>query len=60
MQKRPQITPREFAKAIESQPIATIPFDSKMFGTAADNGQMIAQIRPGTAPPRCSCRWRNG
>ena len=42
MHKRPEITPREFAKAIESQPIATIPFDSKMFGTAANNGQMIA------------------
>src|SRR5712671_7234142 len=44
MHKRPEITPREFAKALESQPIATIPFDSKMFGTAANNGQMIAQI----------------
>ena len=44
MHKRPEITPREFAKAIESQPIAAIPFDSKMFGTAANNGQMIAQI----------------
>jgi pilus assembly protein CpaE len=44
MHKRPEITPREFAKAIESQPIATIPFDSKMFGTAANNGQMIQQI----------------
>jgi len=44
MHKRPEITPREFAKAIESQPIATIPFDSKMFGTAANNGQMIAQV----------------
>jgi pilus assembly protein CpaE len=44
MHKRPEITPREFAKAIESQPIATIPFDSKLFGTAANNGQMIQQI----------------
>src|SRR5712672_1387132 len=44
MHKRPEITPREFAKALESQPIATIPFDSKLFGTAANNGQMIAQI----------------
>ena len=44
MHKRPEITPREFAKALESQPIAAIPFDSKMFGTAANNGQMIAQI----------------
>jgi pilus assembly protein CpaE len=44
MHKRPEITPREFAKAIEGQPIATIPFDSKLFGTAANNGQMIQQI----------------
>jgi pilus assembly protein CpaE len=44
MYKRPEITVREFAKAIESQPIAAIPFDSKMFGTAANNGQMIAQV----------------
>jgi pilus assembly protein CpaE len=44
MPKRPEITPREFAKAIESQPIAAIPFDPRMFGTAANNGQMIAEI----------------
>jgi pilus assembly protein CpaE len=44
MSKRPEITPREFAKAIESQPIASIPFDPRMFGTAANNGQMIAEI----------------
>jgi pilus assembly protein CpaE len=44
MPKRPEITPSEFAKAIESQPIASIPFDPRMFGTAANNGQMIAEI----------------
>jgi pilus assembly protein CpaE len=44
MPKRPEITPHEFAKAIESQPIASIPFDPRMFGTAANNGQMIAEI----------------
>jgi pilus assembly protein CpaE len=44
MSRRPEITPREFAKAIESPPIAAIPFDPKMFGTAANNGQMIAEI----------------
>jgi pilus assembly protein CpaE len=47
MHKRPEITPREFAKALESQPIASIPFDSKLFGTAANNGQMIAEIAAG-------------
>src|ERR1022692_2444420 len=42
--KRPEIEAREFAKAIESQPIAVIPFDSRLFGAAANNGQMIAEI----------------
>jgi pilus assembly protein CpaE len=42
--KRPEINAGEFAKAIESQPIATIPFDPQIFGAAANNGQMIAEI----------------
>src|SRR6201998_1993700 len=44
MPKRPEITPGEFAKAIENQPIASIPFDPRTFGAAANNGQMIAEI----------------
>jgi pilus assembly protein CpaE len=44
MSKRPEIDIKAFAKTIESQPIATIAFDSRMFGTAANNGQMIAEI----------------
>jgi pilus assembly protein CpaE len=42
--KRPEISANEFAKAIESQPVVTIPFDPQMFGSAANNGQMIAEI----------------
>jgi pilus assembly protein CpaE len=42
--RRPEISVREFAKAIESQPVGTIPFDSRLFGTAANNGQMIAEV----------------
>ncbi len=42
--KRPEISAAEFAKAIESQPIASIPFDPQMFGSAANNGQMIAEV----------------
>ncbi|WGR94259.1 AAA family ATPase [Bradyrhizobium sp. ISRA443] len=42
--KRPEIAASEFAKAIESQPIAAIPFDPQIFGSAANNGQMIAEI----------------
>jgi pilus assembly protein CpaE len=42
--KRPEINAGEFAKAIESKPIVSIPFDPQMFGAAANNGQMIAEI----------------
>jgi pilus assembly protein CpaE len=42
--KRPEINAAEFAKAIEMDPIASIPFDPQMFGAAANNGQMIAEI----------------
>jgi pilus assembly protein CpaE len=44
MAKRPEINARGFSKAIESPPIAVIPFDSRLFGTAANNGQMIAEL----------------
>ena len=44
MHKRPEIELRAFAKTIESQPIATIPFDSRTFGEAANNGQMIVEV----------------
>jgi len=44
MPRRPEIDRRSFAKTLESQPIATIPFDSRLFGTAANNGQMIAEL----------------
>ena len=42
--KRPEIRPADFAKAIESEPVAVIPFDPQTFGTAANNGQMIAEL----------------
>jgi pilus assembly protein CpaE len=45
--KRPEINAAEFAKAIESEPIASISFDPQIFGSAANNGQMIAEISAG-------------
>lgn len=42
--KRPEITPADFAKALEDQPLAVIPFEPQLFGTAANNGQMIAEV----------------
>src|SRR5579863_5095844 len=42
--KRPEIKSADFAKALESEPVASIPFDPQLFGAAANNGQMIAEI----------------
>jgi pilus assembly protein CpaE len=42
--KRPEIKPADFAKALEFDPVASIPFEPHIFGTAANNGQMIAEV----------------
>jgi pilus assembly protein CpaE len=42
--KRPEIAPGDFAKALEDDPLAVIPFDPQIFGAAANNGQMIAEV----------------
>jgi pilus assembly protein CpaE len=45
--KRPEIKSADFAKALEVEPAAIIPFEPQMFGTAANNGQMIAEVAAG-------------
>ena len=45
--KRPEIRIADFAKALEDEPVAIIPFEPQMFGAAANNGQMIAEISSG-------------
>src|SRR2546421_11298698 len=45
--KRPEIKAADFAKALEFEPAATIPFEPQLFGTAANNGQMIAEVSAG-------------
>jgi pilus assembly protein CpaE len=47
MPKRPEIPAAEFAKALETEIAAVVPFDAQLFGTAANNGQMIAEVQPG-------------
>ncbi|MDC7785764.1 AAA family ATPase [Rhodoplanes sp. TEM] len=42
--KRPEIKPADFAKALEDDPVAVVPFEPQLFGTAANNGQMIAEV----------------
>jgi pilus assembly protein CpaE len=46
MLKRPEIATAEFAKAVEISVSAVLPHDAKLFGAAANNGQMIAEIEP--------------
>ncbi len=46
--KRPEIASAEFASAIGCELIEQIAFDAAMFGTAANNGQMIAEISSGS------------
>jgi len=45
--KRPEIKPADFAKAIEAEPLAVIPFEPQLFGTAGNNGQMISEVASG-------------
>jgi pilus assembly protein CpaE len=45
--KRPEIKAADFAKALEENPVAIIPFEPQIFGAAANNGQMIAEISAG-------------
>jgi pilus assembly protein CpaE len=44
MLKRPEIKPADFAKALDDRAAAIIPFEPQVFGTAANNGQMIAEL----------------
>ena len=44
VQKRPEISVADFAKAVDLTPVAVIPFDPRLFGTASNNGQMIAEV----------------
>src|SRR2546421_5438365 len=45
--KRPEIKPADFAKALEFDPAATIPFEPQLFGRQGNNGQMIAEVSAG-------------
>ena len=42
--RRPEISAGEFATSIECPLIGQLPFDAALFGTAANNGQMIAEV----------------
>ncbi|MGE0240504.1 MAG: AAA family ATPase [Parvibaculaceae bacterium] len=42
--KRPEIPVADFAKALSVAPALTIAYDAQTFGTAASNGQMLAEV----------------
>ncbi len=44
--KRPEIGVSEFAKALDCEIAAALPFDPALFGTAANNGQMLSEVQP--------------
>ncbi|KQP96694.1 AAA family ATPase [Methylobacterium sp. Leaf117] len=46
--KRPEIALAEFAKSLDTTIGAAIPFDAALFGTAANNGQMIGEVQAGS------------
>lgn len=48
--KRPEIAAAEFAKALDVPLQAVIPFEPALFGTAANNGQMIAEVQAAAKP----------
>lgn len=43
---RPEIPVKEFCKALGLEPALCLPFDSKLFGEAANNGQMVQDVNP--------------
>jgi len=45
--RRPEIAPNEFATSIESPLLSQLAFDAHAFGTAANNGQMLAEVAAG-------------
>jgi len=44
MPKRPEISVADFCKAVDMPAEFIIPFEPKLFGTAANNGQMIVEV----------------
>jgi pilus assembly protein CpaE len=44
--KRPEIPVKDFADALGVQPTLVLPYDPQLFGTASNNGQMLANVNP--------------
>jgi pilus assembly protein CpaE len=48
MPRRPEISVAEFSRVIELEPTGVVPFDPKIFGVAANNGQMLDEVDVGS------------
>ncbi len=48
VQGRPEIPVKDFGEALGLTPALVLPFDPKLFGKAANNGQMIHEVGPKT------------
>jgi len=46
MPKRPEIPLKDFAETLGVQPSAVLPFEPLLYGTAANNGQMLIEVQP--------------
>jgi pilus assembly protein CpaE len=44
--KRPEIPAKDFGEALGLVPAVIVPFEPQLFGTAANNGQMLAEVQP--------------
>lgn len=47
--KRPEIPQNDFVEAIGLEPDVVIPFEPQLFGTAANNGQMLSEVSASAA-----------
>lgn len=54
--KRPEIKPKDFVEALGIEPLVTIPFEPRLFGTAANNGQMVGQVSARARPAEALAR----
>ena len=48
--KRPELKPADFETALELAPLAALPFEAQLFGSAANNGQMIGEADAAAKP----------
>jgi len=47
--RRPEIPPKDFAETMGLDPSEVLPFDPGLFGTAANNGQMLLELQSKSA-----------